>query len=173
MNDVIGRPADSEFASHFASYVRRVAESDVLGVLQAQRDDVRSCALTIPPERETFSYAPGKWSLREVFGHMADAERVFGYRAFCIGRGEQASLPSFDEEQYAARSGASSCRLAELVDEFIMLRESNLVFLQRLDTTAWQQVGTANQHPASVRAMAFIMAGHVRHHLEIVRTRYA
>jgi DinB family protein len=171
--DEIGRPADSEFAPFFAGYVSLVPESDVLSVLEAQRDDVRTCALGVSAARETYSYGPGKWNLRELFSHVSDAERVFGYRAFCISRGEQAALPAFDEQQYTARSGASNHPLAELVDEFTALRDGNLAFLKRLDAAAWTQVGTANQNRVSVRALAFIMAGHVRHHLEIVRARYA
>ena len=171
--DEIGRPSDAEFAAFFAGYVSRVPESNVLSVLEAQRDDVRASALSISPARETYSYAPGKWNLRELFSHISDAERVFGYRAFCISRGEQASLPAFDEQQYTARSGAANHPLSELVDEFTALRDSNLAFLKRLDAVAWKHVGTANQNRVSVRALAFIMAGHVRHHLGIVRVRYA
>ncbi len=166
------RPEASEFSSSFAAYVSLVPEVDILGVLESQLDQLRSFSSTISPERETFFYAQGKWSVREVFGHLGDLERVFGYRAFCISRGEQAHLPGFDEQTYIARSSFAGCRLSDLVDEFGLLREANLMFLRRLDKAAWEQIGTANNNPVSVRALAFVMAGHVRHHLEVLSTRY-
>jgi hypothetical protein len=170
---VIGRPETSEFAPVAAGYVSLVPEVDILRVMESQSNQMRSFALTISPEREMFSYAPGKWSVREVIGHVTDAERVFGHRAFCISRGEQAHLPGFDEQAYAAQSSFASCRLSELVEEFALVREANLVFLRRLDSAAWRQIGTANDTPVSVRALAFVMAGHVRHHLHWLSTRYS
>ena len=142
-------------------------------VLAAQAAEVSAHTRTISQEREEFRYATGKWSIREVLGHLGDAERVFGHRAFCISRGEQADLPGFDEKQYVASSSFAGCRLPDLVDEFGQLRASNLIVLRRLDEAAWSRRGSANGSPASVRALAFIMAGHVRHHLQILRTRYA
>src|SRR6185503_8720479 len=115
-----GRPAESEYAPFFAGYVSLVPEDDVLSVLEAQRVDVQSFARSVPPDQETLAYAPQKWTIRQVVGHVSDAERVFGYRAFCISRGEQTSLPGFDENQYVARSPAFECRLDELVQEFTM-----------------------------------------------------
>jgi hypothetical protein len=169
----LSRPADTEYAPFFAGYVSLVPEPDVLRVLEEQPDEVRVYASTVAPERELFSYAPGKWSLRELFGHVADTERVFGYRALCISRGEQASLPGFDEQEYAAKSGAARSPLRDLVHEFVAIRESNLALLRRLDREAWERVGIANGNPVSVRALAYILAGHVRHHLAIVRSRYS
>jgi len=170
---MIERPGTGEFAPFFAGYVALVPETDIIAVLQDQAAQIRRAALTFPPEREPFRYAAGKWSVREVFGHIGDAERVFGYRAFCISRGEEANLPGFDEQQYVAYSSFEGCSLADLVEEFARLRESNLVVLHRLDEAAWRRSGSANGAPASVRALAFIMAGHVRHHLGVLRTRYA
>ena len=98
-------------------------------------------------DRESFRYAPGKWSAREVFGHIGDAERVFGYRAFCISRGEEANLPGFDEEQYVAHSSFDGCRLADLVEEFGRLRESNLIVLRRLDADGLDAVRFCKRQP--------------------------
>ena len=170
---MIERPSDAEFAAFFAGYVSLVPETDVVAVLQDQAEVVRRHALAFSSDRESFRYAAGKWSVREVFGHIGDAERVFGYRAFCISRGESANLPGFDEQQYVARSSYTGCRLADLVEEFGRLRESNLIVLRRLDEPAWLRSGSANGSPVSVRALAFIMAGHVRHHLQVLSTRYA
>jgi hypothetical protein len=166
------RPTKAEYAPFFAGYVSLVTEGDVLSVLEAQAGELRQLAAAVPEERETYRYAPGKWSLREVVGHVTDAERVFGYRAFCISRGEQASLPGFDENDYVARSSYDRQRLADLVSEFAAVRDANLRFLRGLDAQGWGRLGVANRNPVSVRALAFIMAGHVRHHVGVVRSRY-
>ncbi|MBI4477814.1 MAG: DinB family protein [Acidobacteria bacterium] len=166
------RPTETEYAPFYAGYVSLVPETDILDLLDRQIAEVRSHATAVPADRETFAYAPGKWTVREVYGHVADAERVFGYRAVCISRGEQASLPAFDEQQYVARSTFAGTPLADLVSEFTLLREANLLALRRLPPTTWSQMGIANQNPISVRALAFIMAGHVRHHLRILNERY-
>jgi hypothetical protein len=168
-----GRPSDGEFAPFYAGYVSLVPEDDVMGVLERQVSDIRIQLQACPPEREIFRYAPGKWSVREVVGHMSDAEKIFGYRALCISRGEQAALPGFDENHYVALSTFAQCRLAELVDELVLIREANLVTLRRLDAAAWQRWGNASGKPVSLRALAFVMAGHVRHHLSVLGARYS
>ena len=166
------RPTKAEYAPFFAGYVSLVTEGDVLAVLEAQPGELHQLAAAVHGGRETYRYQPGKWSLREVFGHLTDAERVFGYRAFCISRGEQVPLPGFDENDYVARSSFDQQPLAHLVSEFAALRDANLHFLRRLDDAGWGRLGVANENPVSVRALAFIMAGHVRHHIGVVRSRY-
>jgi len=167
------RPSQTEFAPFFADYVSLVLENDIIKALEQQIDDVRRQARAIPPDLEQFRYADGKWSVREVIGHVGDAERVFGYRAFCISRGDETPLPGFDERHYVRHSDFHYVKAADLVEEFIQLRESNLKVLRRLDDARWQKRGVANGSPVSVRALAFIMAGHVRHHLRVLSTRYA
>jgi hypothetical protein len=149
-----------------------VPENDVVPVLEQQLDELRALAAAVPPEREEFRYAPDKWSLREVIGHLTDGERVFGYRAFCISRGEAAALPSFDENVYVSRSGYALVPLAELLHEFVSVRRGNLALLRRFDAETWARVGTASNKPVSVRALAYVMAGHPRHHMAILRERY-
>jgi DinB family protein len=168
----MNRPELDEYAPFYAGYVSLVPESDALAVLAAQPAELRTLAAAIPEERETHRYAPGKWSVREVFGHLTDGERVFGYRAFCISRGDKASLPGFDEKEYIAGSDYDERPLAELAFDFTALRGSNLAVLRRLDAEVWGRSGIANGTPVTVRALAFIMAGHVRHHLGVLRTRY-
>jgi hypothetical protein len=167
------RPAEGEFAPFYAGYVSLVSEADILDVLEGQAAEIRLQTRRFIPEREQFRYEPEKWSVREVLGHMTDAERVFGFRAFCFSRGDESALPGFDENEYVARSGFDRCRLSDLVEEFAQLRETNLTALRRLDEDAWRRIGTASGRPVSVRALAYIMAGHVRHHLQILATRYA
>jgi len=166
------RPSNAEYAAAFAGYVSLVPEQDIVSVLERQPEELRRFVRAVPPDRERFRYAPEKWSIREVFGHLIDAERVFAYRAFCISRGESAHLPSFDENPYVAESRYEERPLADLVAEFTDVRRSNLHFLGWLTDRDWGREGTAGDKTVSVRALAFIMAGHVRHHLIVVRERY-
>ena len=168
----LDRPESSEYAPFYAGYVARVPEDDILSVLQRQGEQIRDLARSLPAAKETYRYADGKWSIREVLGHLIDGERVFGYRAFCFSRGEQAPLPSFDENQYVAAAGADTIPLAELGSEFAAVRASNLAFLRRLSAAEAARVGTASGKPISVRALAYIMAGHPRHHVAVLRERY-
>ncbi len=166
------RPSEVEFAPFYTGYVSLVPEADIIQVLEGQAADVRQRTRAFIPAREQFRYAEGKWSVREVLGHVTDAERVFGFRAFCFSRGDENPLPGFDENDYVARSGFDRCSLTDLVQEFGQLREANLTVLRRLDDEGWRRTGTASGKPVSVRALAYIMAGHVRHHLHILSTRY-
>jgi hypothetical protein len=167
-----GSPAQGEYAPFYASYLARVPESDVLAVLAAQMDDARAAAAAVGAERERYRYAPGKWSPREMFGHLGDAERVFGYRAFCIARGEAAPLPGFDENAYVAAAGYDGVPLAELVDDLVRLRAANLAVLRRLTPADRNRTGIANGSPVTPRALAYMLAGHLRHHLAILHERY-
>jgi hypothetical protein len=169
---VIAGPGPGEFAEFFAGYISRVPEGDILEILGAQPAEIRRALASVRPERETFRYAPGKWSIRDVVGHVSDSERVFGYRALCIARGDESAFPGFDEQVYAAAAGADACPLAELLREFEAARTANLAVLRRLPAAAWLNVGTANASPASVRALAWILAGHPLHHLAVLRERY-
>jgi len=166
------RPREDEYATFYARYVALVPETDILAVLERQAGELRELAASVPVERETRRYAEGKWSIREVLGHLVDGERVFGYRAFCISRGERAALPSFDENQYVGEARGNATPLRELADELALVRQSNLAFLRRLEPREWERTGTASGKTISVRALAWVMAGHPRHHVEILRERY-
>jgi uncharacterized damage-inducible protein DinB len=166
------RPRDGEYAPFYAPYVALVPETDILGVLEQQVEEIRRLAASVPAERETHRYADGKWSIREVLGHLVDGERVFGYRAFCISRGERAGLPSFDENQYVAATRYDAIPLRELADDLALVRRSNLAVLRRLAPPDWTRVGTTSGNAVTVRALAWVMAGHPRHHLDILRERY-
>ncbi len=166
------RPHESEFAEFYRHYVSLVPEVDVVPVLDRQAGDLQRVVAAVPSSQERFRYEPGKWSIREVIGHLVDAERVFGYRAFSISRGEQKALPGFDENDYVGASSYDRRPLAEIANEFAGVRLANLSVFQRLDEAEWTRVGKANGHPVSVRALAFIMIGHVRHHVGILTSRY-
>jgi len=166
------RPEADEYAPFYAGYVARVTEDDILGVLAAQQGDIGALARSLPEAKQSYRYAEGKWTIGEVLSHLIDGERVFGYRAFCFSRGEQAPLPGFDENEYVSASRAGDVPLVALAREFAAVRESNLGFLRRLSDAAWTRTGTASGKPLSVRALAWIMAGHPRHHLAVLRERY-
>jgi hypothetical protein len=168
----VARPGEGEYAPFYAGYVGLVPEADIVAVLEQQAGELRELAASVPADRETFRYAEGKWSVREVLGHLVDGERVFGYRAFCISRGERAGLPSFDENHYVAEARSNAIPLRELADELALVRESNLAFLRRLEPGEWERSGTASGKPITVRALAWVMAGHPRHHVGILRERY-
>jgi hypothetical protein len=168
----IEKPAPSEYSTFFAGYLARVPETDVLAVLEAQPAGLAAVAAQCPPGREDFRYAPDKWSVREVFGHVIDGERVFGYRLFCVSRGETQALPGFEEGDYVKASRPYLDSLPALAREFAAVREANLLVARRLDAGGWARLGTANGTPISARALAYIMAGHVRHHLAVLADRY-
>lgn len=166
------RPAEAEYAAYYAQYVALVPELDILTVLQRQPPEVATCMGAVSPEREKFRYAPEKWSIREVCGHLIDGERVFGHQAFCFSRWESAPLPSFEENAYVLHSRYRERPLADLLAEFLAVRKANLHFLGWLSDDDWARKGTVSDELVSVRALAFIMAGHVRHHMAVLRDQY-
>lgn len=166
------RPLESEYAPDYQGYVGRVKEEEILPVLRAQPDDLDVLLDRLTPERETYRYAEDKWSIREIAGHLIDAERVFGYRAFCIARGESQNLPGFDQNDYLLTAPYDRIELEDLLSEFRLVRLANIAMLRSLDEEAWARVGTANDNQVSVRALAFIMGGHVRHHMGVLKERY-
>ena len=153
---VIERPKATEYGPFFERYVSRVTEPDIMGALAG----------------EHYRYAAGKWTVRELVGHVIDTERIMGYRAVCVARGETLSLPGFDENAYAANATFDDYPLGELLQEFVLVRDGHLSFFRHLSAEAWPRTGAANQHPISVRALAWVMVGHVRHHLAVLEQHY-
>lgn len=168
----IDRPAPGEYAPAFERYLNRVPESDALAPLERQLAEIRAALGSLTDERAGYRYAPGKWSIRGVLGHLTDTERVFGYRALCIARGDTASLPGFEENDYAANAGHDRYAIADLVAEFEAVRRANISMLSHLDEAALRRIGTANGGPTSTRALAYLMVGHARHHLGVLSSKY-
>lgn len=166
------RPLESEYAPYYQGYIAHVTEEEILPVLRSQPDDLDVLLGRVTPDRETYRYAEGKWSIREITGHLIDGERVFGYRAFCIARGESQNLPGFDQNDYLLTAPYDRIELEGLLSELRLVRLANIAMLRSLDEEAWARVGTANDNQVSVRALAFIMAGHVRHHMGVLKERY-
>ena len=169
----IDRPKDNEYAPFYVGYVARVPEMDILAALREQPKELKRVADSVASDKELFRYAPDKWSVRELFGHLVDAERFFGHRAFCVSRGDATPLPGFDENLYVSRSSYDSRPLAELARDFSLLREANFRLLENLDETAFSREGVANGAKVTVRALAYVMTGHARHHLAVLRERYS
>jgi hypothetical protein len=166
------RPQPDEYQPFQAAYIALVPEADVLGVLAFQVVQARQLIPSITPEQEAFRYAPGKWSVRQVFGHLGDAERVFGYRMLCIARGQQEPMPPFDENLFVENGNFDQRTLTNLADELVLLRKANISMLEQLDDTAWTRSCVVNAKSITTRAIAWIMAGHFRHHLSILKDRY-
>jgi hypothetical protein len=166
------RPAPDEYIPYYGKYISLVPEGDVLQVAEEQVGEVRAFVETVPEDMEGYRYAPGKWSVREVLGHLVDVERVLSYRAFAIARGETQALPGFEPDDYAAASEANRSSLQYLAEELEHVRLGNVAFLRRLSEEAWRRVGTASGDRISVRALAYILTGHVRYHLGHLRERY-
>lgn len=168
----MNRPTENEYAPYFENYIGQVSESDIMAVLRSEIDDLDVLLNRVPAEKETYAYAEGKWTIREMIGHLIDGERVFGYRAFCIARGERQNLPGFEQDDYLQTAPYNHVELEDLLSELRLVRLSNIAMFRTLDEAAWNRVGTANNNDVTVRAIAFIMAGHVRHHMNVLRERY-
>jgi hypothetical protein len=166
------KPAANEYPEYFHRYVSLVPEDAILDVLESQIALLEALPARVG-DKETFAYAPGKWSVRELVGHLTDGERVFAYRALTFSRFDAASLPGFDEVTWTPHGHFGGVPLRELADELVTLRRANLQMFRRLDGPQWQAGGRGDSQPITVRALAYVMAGHVRHHLSILRDRYA
>ena len=167
------RPETNEYASALADYIAAIGEDeDVLAVLGQQLDESLTLLRSVPPSRGEFRYAPGKWSLKDIVGHLSDTERVFAYRALSIARRDPAALPSFDDQAWVAEVGADQRTLVDMTEEWGQVRRATLALFRHLPALAWSRRGTANTQPVSVRALAYVIAGHTRHHLEVVEARY-
>ena len=168
----MNRPIESEYASFYQGYIDQVSENEILPVLRSQMDDLDVLLDKVTPEKETYAYAEGKWSIRELIGHLIDGERVFGYRAFCIGRGEKQNLPGFDQDDYMLTAPYNQIDLEDLLSELRLIRLGNMAMFRTFYEESWSRVGNANGSPVTARALAFVMAGHVRHHMNVLRERY-
>ncbi len=166
------RPARSEAADYYFRYIDQVHGSNVLDSLSVQRRETLEVLHGVPETKAGFRYAPDKWTLREVVGHINDTERLFCTRAFWFARGFDTPLPSFDQNVAIASGRFEERSWDGLVDEFAIVRDATLAFFANLPADAWDRRGIASDNPFTVRALAYLAAGHVQHHVDIVKTRY-
>lgn len=169
---MIGRPEASEAAPYYAVYTDRIQSDDIVLVLENQLTELTNFLKSVSEEQSNYRYAPDKWSMRQLLNHVNDTERVFLFRAFWFARGYVDELPSFDQEVAAAMSNADQYSWASHVQDFQAVRESTLTFFRSLPDDAWSRSGFASGNRVTVRALAYIIAGHVAHHIAVLEEKY-
>ncbi len=168
----IGRPAREETIEYYHPYIDLVPGGDIRRILEQQRGDALAFLRRIPEEKTAHSYAPDKWTVSEVVGHLNDSERLFAMRAFWFARANDAPMPSWHSDAAVKISKSAERSLASHIEEFAAIRAATLSLFDNLPDEAWTRGGIASDNPFSVRALAYIAAGHVIHHLDILEKRY-
>jgi len=168
----MSRPGSNEYAEFYAGYVNSVPDGDILELLSTEHDRSASLLRGLTAEQASHRYAPGKWSIKEVVGHIIDAERTFGYRAQCFARKDPAHLPGFDQADYAVSSNADRRPMSDLVDELAVVRQSHIALFRSLDEDMWSHRGIASECEFTVRALAYIIVGHEIHHRSVIEKHY-
>ncbi len=168
----VATPAPEEYAPGYSGYVGQVGAENVLEALERNGAETAALARGLPNEKGDYRYAEGKWSVKELIGHIIDGERIFAYRVLRIARGDTTPLPGFEQDPYVANGNFAARTLADLADEFETVRYATLSLLKSLDETAWSRRGVASENTVSVRALIYILAGHEIHHVKILRERY-
>jgi len=166
------RPAASEYHPRYARYIDLVPETDLPAALSRQLDETGALLAGIGEANANASYAPGKWTIREVVGHVLDTERILGFRLLCFARGDTAVLQRADEELYVKNAAFGRYSMANLFDEFALIRKSHVSLVRHLPAEAWDRVGAVGDISVSVRAIGYLMLGHERHHVAIIQSRY-
>jgi uncharacterized damage-inducible protein DinB len=166
------RPDSTEYAPYYGKYVSLVPDGDIIANLEAQFNTTRKVLAAIPEERAGYAYEPGKWTIKQLVGHLVDSERVFAYRALRFGRNDPTPLPGFEQDDYVAQANFNARKLVSLVEEFAAVRQANLQLFKSFGHEEWLRRGTASGMGVSARALAYIIAGHELHHLGILKARY-
>jgi hypothetical protein len=166
------RPESTEYAEFYAGYVSKVPGTDAVSVLESQRLQMVQLFAGRSERDGSFRYAPGKWTVKEVLGHITDTERIFTYRALRIARGDQTPLASFEQDDYVKNGGCGERTLASLAEEFVLVRAASIALFRSFSEVAWTRRGVASQKEVTVCALAFITAGHQIHHRLILEERY-
>ena len=168
----IARPDTDENAPYYGTYIAKVPDGDLRSMLSSQLAETLALIRSIPESQGGHRYAPDKWSIREVLGHLADGERIFSYRALRIARGDATPLPGFEQNDYVPAGGFDARTLRDLADELAAIRQATIHLFAHLDQAALARRGTASGKSVSVRALAYIIAGHELHHVGILKNRY-
>ena len=166
------RPQANEYASYYGKYINLVPEGNILEILSDQIQSVEKLFSRITEEKSKFRYAEGKWSIRELLGHITDTERVFAYRALRFSRNDKTALPGFEQDDFVPNSNHDNVLLKNLVEEFILVRKSNIKLFESFTDEMWLRTGTASENTMSVRAVAFNLAGHLIHHTNVLKEKY-
>ncbi len=166
------KPEANEYDAYYGTYISLVPEDDIRNAYAAQPEELRTMVDGVSEEKGNFAYAEGKWTIKELLSHLIDGERIFAYRMLRISRGDETPIEGFEQDGYIENSNANNRSFADLLDEFELCRRANAHFLSNLDEAALKRMGTASGLPISVRALANISIGHVRHHANILRELY-
>jgi hypothetical protein len=172
MPTTLSRPAADEYLAYYDRYVTLVPDGNLVDVLLEQQLETIGMLRRVDDERGLHAYAPGKWTIKEVIGHLCDAERVFAYRALRFARGDGQPVAGFDENAYVPAGRFNERRIGGLIDEFQSIRASTVHVFRYLTEDDWARRGIANGHPISVRTLGFVIAGHELHHAKLLRERY-
>jgi len=166
------RPQSNEAATYYFKYIDLITSDDIVSAMRTQLDETVRFLEGISEEKSLEAYAPGKWTIRELWNHVNDGERLFAFRAFWFARGFQDALPSFDQDLSVLAARANDTSWKQLIEEFKSLRSSTIAFFATLPEQGWTRGGIASDSPVSVRALAYIMAGHVAHHTQVLKEKY-
>ena len=170
---MVARPAEEEYEPAFGRYISRVADlEDAVVALAVQRDQFARSVASMTDKEAGYRYAPAKWSVRELIGHVCDAERIFTYRLLRIARADTTPLPGFEENDYVVNAESDVRALRDLIDEWQAVRSATIALVRGLPEQAWSRRGTSNGQPISARALLYIVLGHVDHHLDVLHRRY-
>lgn len=165
------QPMTNEFAPFYADYIK-LAGNNIMRKLKNQLNEIDDFLAEIPVEKQEYAYAEGKWTIKQIIAHLIDTERVMAYRAMRISRNDTTPLPSFDQDAYINNTDIDKRSFNDLIDEFLIMRQGNLYFFKSLSEEDYKKKGVAADHPISVGALLYIMAGHVEHHFNILKERY-
>jgi uncharacterized damage-inducible protein DinB len=169
---MITKPLPDEYAAYAAPYLDKVPGGPILEILEYLKDNTYNFFSRMTQAQAEYAYAEGKWTLKQVLGHMIDTERVFAFRALCFSRRDKSPLPGFEQEDYVANSVFDARSIQSIAAEFKAVRDSNIYLYNSFTTEQSELLGTANGNPVSVRALVYMTAGHELHHLEIVKEKY-
>lgn len=169
---MLQRPLENEYPEYYVPYVNLVSDGDLLLILKENLAEMTALFEGLSEENGQFRYAQGKWSMKEVLGHMADTERIMSYRLLRIGRGDQTPLAGFDENDYINGSQFDQLPIKNILDDFAAVRNATIALIQNMPDGAWAKRGIANDTEITSRAIAYIIAGHAIHHLKIIHERY-
>lgn len=169
---MIGAPSTEEYADYYAKYVKQVPEGNVIELLEQQGKDVQALLASLTEEQGNYRYAPGKWSLKEVIGHLNDSERIMLNRLLRVARGDKTPQPGYGPDDLMQNDPFGSYTLADIAEDHAAARHSSLVLVKKLSPEAWLQTGVVSDQPASARSIAYIIAGHELHHLKLIHELY-
>jgi len=169
---VISPPSPDEYAPFYASYVSLAGGGDIVATMEKQLHELTAFFSARNEQDAEFRYAPGKWSIKEIVGHVIDTERIFAYRALRISRNDKTPIEGFEQDDYVRFGPFGNCQLTDLIEEFGHVRRSNLALFRSLDKDAWMRRGTASNKEVTVRALAYMLVGHAAHHRNVLEQKY-